>query len=305
MRNAIITGSTGLIGTAVVKFFISRGVNVLCLGRQPMDEYAVVRHFGAGLRYVDQDMADISALPSRLQGLPWAVDGKTVFLNFAWQGRKRLTDGTFTDQLNNAIHAAEAVKVAKILGCDCFINVGTLEETIIEKFLKDKGSVHYTLEQADYGLAKLASRDMCRMVAYLEKVDYVHTRLSVPLAADLSQGNYVASTLQKILLGEAYDEPHNEKPCDVILTDEIARAYYMIALKGINKADYFIGTSRLKTLKEIFLSVERLVQQLPDVPTSQVNQHWYALFDTAPLYNDTGFAAASYLEDEIKRKLQK
>ena len=303
MKKAIITGATGLVGSAVATYLAARGVNVLCLGRQCLDRPEVTRQFGDGATYLKLDMDEVIVLPERMKELSWTADSTTVFFHFAWRGQERLADGSFADQLDNAIHAAKAVRVAKILGCIRFVKAGTLEETLIEGFMRGMSEVPHISGQTDYALAKLAARDMCKVVAYLEKIDYVHTRLSVPLAPDLSRGTYIASTLKKIARGAVYAPPQNEQLFDILLTDDVARAYYMIGQKGRNKADYFIGTSKPATLEQYFAQFERMVRGLPVQRNQSVNADQAQFFDTRSLYQDTGFVASSGFDRIIRQIL--
>lgn len=303
MKKAIVTGATGLVGCAVAKYLASQGASVLCLGQQPLDQSKVSCLFGDGVAYLKLNMNEVAALPERVKELSWSSDSATVFFHFAWRGQERLADGSFSDQLDNAIYAAEAVRTAKMLGCIRFVNAGTLEETFIESFLQDAQDEPYRSEQTNYALAKLAARDMCKMVAYLEKIDYIHTRLSVPLAPDLSRGTYVTSTLKKISQGKKYEAPKNKKLFDIILTDDVARAYYMIGQKGRNKADYFIGTSKPATLKQYFAQFEKLVQGIPVQLDKPINDHRARLFDAQELHQDTGFVARKGFQDIIQRVL--
>jgi nucleoside-diphosphate-sugar epimerase len=301
VKKAIITGATGVVGSAVAKYLVSQGLSVLCLGRQALDQSNASRLFGDGATYVNLNMDEVEALPERMKELSWSSDSATVFFHFAWQGQERLADGSFADQLDNAIYAAEAVRIAKTLGCGRFINAGTLEETFMEIFLQARRDEPYRSGQTNYALAKLAARDMCKMVAYLEKIDYVHTRLSVPLAPDLSRGTYIASTLKKIAKGEVYEVPRNEQLFDIVLTDDVARAYYLIGQKGRNKADYFIGTSKPATLKQYFAQFEQLVQGVPIKLDEPIHDHHARFFDTQALHQDTGFVASASFQDIMQR----
>ena len=304
MKKAIITGATGLVGMAVARHLTSCGVDVLCLGRRQLDPALVSHHFGTGASYLNLALDRFAELPTRLAAMDWTADESTVFFHFAWGGQNRLTDGTFAEQLDNAIHAAEAVRTAKRIGCARFVNAGTVEETFVERFLEGSREVTYRSGQTDYALAKLAARDMCRMVAYLEKIDFVHTRLSVPLAPDLSRGTYVASTLKKIARGETYEAPQNEQLFDIVLTDDVARAYYLIGQEGRNKADYFIGTSRPATLKQYFAQFERLVRGEPAMPTESISDERVQIFSTHELQQETGFVASVGLEGLVFHPLK-
>ena len=297
MKKAIISGATGLVGMAVSKYLSSSGVETLCLGRHPMSPEEVCRNFGTGSHYLRLAMEDIASLPERVDLATWSPVTECVFFNFAWRGREKLADGSFGDQVKNAVHSAEAVRSAKKMGCVKFVNAGTLEESFTEKFLAGKSNQPYQAGQSDYALAKLASRDMCKMVAYLEKIDYVHTRLSVPLAPDLSRGTYVTETLKKIVEGKPYETPTSKQLFDIVFINDLARAYYLIGLNGKNKADYFIGTARPATLRQYFERFERLVNGNyfgePEMDVIDGAE----FFNTRDLYQDTGFIASTRFED--------
>ncbi len=301
MKKAIITGATGLIGTAVARHLVSLGIEVLCLGRQKLSPADINRLYGTGINYLRLDMEDIASLAERIDMIAWPPGDECVFFNFAWRGCKKLTDGTFGEQFKNAVQAAEAVRSAKKLGCIKFVNAGTLEETFVEQFLEQRSYHPYTSAQTDYALAKLASRDMCKMVAYLEKIDYVHARLSVPLALNLTQGNYVARTLKKISEGKPYDQPVNKQLLDIVYIDDVARAFSSIGISGKNKADYYIGTSTPATLGQYFEMFERFVNSNfsheTDIPAANHLEHR----NIETLYRDTGFIATTRFKEMINK----
>ncbi|MBS0617799.1 MAG: NAD(P)-dependent oxidoreductase [Spirochaetes bacterium] len=302
MKKAIITGATGLVGMAVARHLTSIGIEVLSLGRQNLSSEDISRSFGLGSRYLQLAMAEIALLAEHIELMEWSPGDECVFFNFAWQGRHKLTDGTFKEQLTNAVYSTEALRTAKKLGCIKFINAGTLEETVVEQFLLGKTDDPFQSTQTNYALAKLASRDMCKMVAFLEKIDYVHTRLSVPLAPDLTKGSYVATTLKKISEGVPYDRPKNMQLFDIILIDDVARAFYLIGLSGKNKADYFIGTSRPATLAQYFEAFESLVnirgsENADFVTPKNLNT---VNFETETLHRDTGFIATALFQNLLK-----
>ena len=175
------------------------------------------------------------------------------FYNLAWSGDVGLTGGSFSVQMKNALRSAHAVKFAKSVGCDLFVNAGSLEETFLERCLKNK--TPFQSSQVNYALAKLASRDMSRMVAYLEKINYIHTRTSAPVSPSL-EGGYIASTLKLIKEGRPYERPVNSNLFDIISTNVVADALRLIGCFGKQNSDYFIGTSKPLTLDDFFRKCE-------------------------------------------------
>ena len=295
MKQAIVTGSTGLVGSAVSRLLCSKGIKVLCLGRKKLTPDEIIDIFGSLVNYIPLPMSQIDSLPKKAKDRGWTFNDSAVFFNFAWSGQKRLTDGNYTIQLANAVCSAKAVKVARRMGCSKFINSGSMEETYLEEFLKKRKNQAYQSAQTYYGLAKLASRNMCKLVSYLEKIDYVHARMSVPLPSDLSGGGYVASSLMKIFRGEKFDPPKSESLFDIILVDEVARAFFLIGFEGQNKADYFIGTGKPQSLSDYFDDFSRLCQDQEITNASRPGNPNAYLFDTSLLEQDVSFTSCSSL----------
>lgn len=303
MQKAIITGSTGLLGMATARHLSDAGTPVLCIGRKSLSPSEIRHNFGHNATYLPLSMEKISSLEKETNKIEWDTNLDCIFYNFAWGGIKSLTDGTFEEQLKNAVHAAKAVKTAKEIGCSKFVNVGTLEETYVERHLKDQ-NLTYNVNQSNYALSKLASKNLCKMTAYLEKLDYVHTRLSAPLISDLSKGTYVASTLRKIFNGVPYEKPTNKQLFDIVLTEDIAKAFYLIGHHGKNKADYFIGTSQPDTLAGYFQKFEQGLKGLLETSlTREVSNN--NIFDTSELKLDTGFTPERNLLNVIKQIREK
>lgn len=261
------------------------GVNILCLGRQHLEQEKFREEYGCNTLYVFADMNNLDNVESVLSEKILEFGGDCVFFNFAWHGRHSLTDGELSDQMNNVHLAANAVKFSKKIGCRKFVNVGSMEETLIEEALR-KNELHSS-NQENYGLAKIASRDLCKITSYIEKIDYIHTRLSVPLSTEL-EGGYVASTLKSIKAKENYEMPRNQGLFDIISLDEVAVAYFLIGKHGRNTSDYFIGSSRPVTLKRFFQAAEVMFSESfsEDMFSEGIAEE---MFNTKKLEEDCGF----------------
>jgi len=289
MKKAIITGASGLVGRSLAKYLSLHGIDVLCLGRRNLDSEYLDGLFGADIEYMQLEMKNISQLPQKIRDIGWQIDNDCVFYNFAWGGMKALTDGSFDDQLRNAISSSLAIKVAKDIGCFKFVNSGTLEETYAQMHIAN-GSP-YTGSQANYAIAKLACRDMCAMTAYLEKINYIHTRLSAPISPDLSAGGFIPNTLKKIRNKENYEPAKNYQLFDIISTVDVAEAYYLIGLYGKNKADYFIGSGVPTKLNDYFLNFKQVNLGIPVEKKTYSPSDNLSFFSTELLHTDTGFIA--------------
>lgn len=292
MKKSIVTGASGLIGHNVINKLLANGIEVLAIGRKERvsSELYLDNNFD-NLSYCQLDLEHIELLPQKLDEMGWSVGDSCVFYHFAWSGSKTLTDGTIEDQLKNVYYSANAVKVAKTLGCTKFVNSGSLEETFVEKYLDYKWEIaEYHSNQGTYAVSKLSSRDMCLMTAYLEKIDYIHTRFSAVYNKDFSLNGYICSSLNKILKGEQVSLPQNNQLFDLISIDDLTKAYCLIGKNGKNKANYFIGTGEPLTLNNYFQRLENSVNGLNIKEKENLNLILsYEDFDISDLKNDTGF----------------
>ncbi len=300
MKKAIISGSTGLLGRALVKLLCLKGIELLCLGRKELDKRSCEEIFGSSaVKYLCLPMERILELKRKSEEVNWVTDNSCVFYNFAWSGEKKLTDGTFKSQLENVGNSANAITVANDLGCKKFVNAGTIEETFADSWFKNS-SKEFNSTQMNYSLAKIAARDMCKIVAYLCKIDYVHTRLSVPLDFTLQNGSYVANTLKKISKNIKYQKPTNSQLFDIISVEDVAKAYLLIGCHGKNKADYYIGSSRPATLEQFFNAFEKLLKTKNIKKTEKFFSNKSSFFNYSQLKQDTGFSPSSIFEDILK-----
>lgn len=286
-KQAIISGSSGLVGRKLAKLLVEKNFNVVCLGRNNLTKSEIKNLFEFEANYIPIEMSDILTLPSQIGSTDWDFNSEGVFYHFAWSGDTKLTDGTLDQQLQNVSFSTDALKVAKKLGCNKFVSSGSLEETYAESFL-DHTADTFKSTQTNYTIAKLTARDMLKITAYLEKIDFIHTRFSVPLDPLLEGKGYISSTLREIFQNRIFEEPKNKQLFDIIFLDDLANAFYQIGEKGKNKADYFIGTGKPITLNDYFRSYRDLLDG-KDIIHRNYGSNDCSIFNTFPLENDTGY----------------
>ena len=299
MKKAIVTGATGLIASGVVECLLDKAVDVLALGRRDISDSNISHLKGhKSLVYLQLEMSEIDKLLQFIEESNWSPGSDCVFYHFAWSGSHRLVDGSVQDQFNNVIYSANAVRVAAELSCTKFINAGSQEERFVEVYLRSYWKQQaYHSKMGVYGSAKVSARDMNLLLAYLKKIDYVHTRISVIVEERLKTNNYVNSVLRKIVNGEEFDPPLNNQLFDFISKEECAKIYYLLGKKGKNKSDYFLGTGRPMTLHEFFNEFSLHVHGKKVVDLKVPSPENWILeendFDNTNLINDTGITINS------------
>ncbi len=285
MEQAVVLGATGYVGSAVSKKLLGNNIPVVAIGRRSFEAArSVLPVDDKNLVYLQLDNKNLADLlnEKRIQG-----SARIVFYNFSWSGISRLTDGSLMDQLENVAYSSSAIKIAKQLGCAKYIHSGSQEETLFEKYLeKDEWkNKPYFQNSFPYAGSKLLTRDMNLFTAYLQKIDYIHTRFSVVLDPELSGTSYIAQTLKKIQQNEPYEPPKNQQLYEITDLDELAEAYVKIGFLGKNKSDYYIGLGHPQKLADYFEQFSS--SKFP--PQNGVTTPFHSLFDPAPLAKDTGF----------------
>ena len=100
MKKAIVAGSTGFIGSAIVRALLRENIDVLALGRRPWKDINPQRMTKSEiLTYLQIDTSKIRSLPNQIKKIGWEPGSSCVFYYFSWSGVNRLTDGTISDQL--------------------------------------------------------------------------------------------------------------------------------------------------------------------------------------------------------------
>ncbi len=305
MDSAVITGSTGLVGNALARRLAEAGVPVICVGRRVLTRSEATDAFpNRECTYVGLAESGIKSLPNALSELGHRIGSACVFYHCAWGGERSLTDGTFSSQFKNVNASADAVSAAQQMGCRLFVNVGSMEETLAEGHMRRTLHRPSPPNALNYAIAKLAARDACRIVAYLKKIDYIHTRLSVPLHDTLARGGYIPTTIRAIVEAQPYSPPKNPQLYDLISVAEVSRALHTIALHGRNTADYFIGTGAPRTLKDYFASAADVVAGRDGTAHTEMDGAVAKLFSSDPLAEDTGFRTTYTFERSIRNLVE-
>lgn len=254
MKNAIVIGANGYIGSEVVKKLLSKGIQVLAISRQEDDVFIKKFEINDNLNHLKLDLREIHLLPNKLQSKRWLVGDDCVFYNFSWEGDERLMDGNIEKQLENVNLLSKSILIASELKCVKFIDSGSIEETFAERYLMESwGKVEFNNRSSNYAISKITARDFCNLLGYLYKIDYVHTRFSATVDKTLSGTGYITTCFRNILNNNRLDEkPVNENLFDIIDLDDLTEAYYFLGKFGKNKVDYFIGSGFPQKLSDYF-----------------------------------------------------
>ena len=297
MKSAIVTGSNGFVGNAVVRELMEQGVNVVA-----------IIHNDNRTRLMDIDGLEIiSCNNSDVSNLLDFIDYGScdVFYHFAWAGSAGNLRSDYTVQIENAKNLLDAMVVSKKLGCSKFVAAGTIMESEVY------GAVHLDGNKPSpsyiYGAGKLSAHLMASALATQLDIDLIWAKITNTYGPGESSPRLVNTTIKKCMAGMSPEFTSGIQNYDFIYIDDLAHAFYLLGMYGKSHSSYIMGSSNAKPLKEFLLEMKDSIApeldfKFGDVPFSGVNLPLSA-FDTSTLEKDTGFrASVSFGEGCLRTK---
>lgn len=289
---AIVLGSTGFLGKALVNALINENIPVCALTRRDLssDFFEICDKSKANLLMIQKaDANEIEKLEANDQITEFTKEGDCVFYNLAWKGNSRLRDGSLAEQFANVTRASNAVITAAKIGCSKFIHVSTQDEVLYSDYLKDWKDRTFNKNDMPYAAAKLAAKEMCLIEAYINKIDFVNTRFSAVIDKELSSPSFIVTNLKNIKEGKEFVIPSNPLPLEINYLSDLAKAYVAIGKFGKNKGDYYIGQGELHTIKDYFLMAKSIKDNAARISPAEKDSPICSLFDNSTFINDTNF----------------
>lgn len=285
MKKVIVSGANGFVGGALVAELIKNNVQVAALDME-----------GHNDNLPDSDL--VKYYPFSLDN---AEEMKNVltdrdydtFFHFAWAGSAGEARANTSLQLKNAQWTVDCLRLAKDLGCNRFVNAGSIMELETIKAVFNEGNrpgLGYI-----YGSGKLAAHTMCKSVAANIGIDLVWAMITNAYGVGERSPRMVNTTIQKCIRGETPQFTAGTQNYDFVYIDDVARAFRLIGEKGKPFCEYLIGSSNAKPLKEFLLEMKEAIAPdldfiFGDIPFTGVNQPLED-FDCSITERDTGFRA--------------
>lgn len=283
MKNVIITGADGFVGSYTVQHFIENGCNVLALdmGDKPRRLKA-----NSKLQYMRCDISDTSSM---LTTIP--RDIYDTFIHFAWAGSAGEARIDYNLQMQNALNTVECLKTAKELGCSRFVCAGSIMEYEVEAAIHSQGS-HPGMGYI-YGMGKHIAHCLCKSVAANIGIDLIWPMITNAYGVGELSPRFVNTTLRKIIKKEPLQFTAATQNYDFVYVSDVAQAFYKVALNGKPFCEYMIGSGDAKPLKEFILEMVSscgpdAIPIFGDIPFTGTNMP-LSTFDISDIRNDCGF----------------
>jgi nucleoside-diphosphate-sugar epimerase len=296
VKTAVITGPTGVLGTALTKKMAEEKIEtyVIC---HPGSERTKTIISSPYIHKIECDLDDIKKLPERI-GKPCEV-----FFHLAWLGtQKNDNRQNMYMQNTNIKYMLDAVEAAHRLHCQVFIGAGSQAEYgRIDGAINPDSPIHPI---SGYGMAKLCAGQMTRAMCKTYGIRHIWPRILSIYGPGDAPKSLISVVIDTLLAGKKPSLTEGEQIWDYLYSGDAANAFYNMALKGKDGAVYVLGSGKTRPLKE-FIKIIRdeinpcLPLGLGDIPYLK-DQAMHLEADISELTADTGWKPYTSFEEGIK-----
>ena len=302
MKRAVVTGPTGVVGSALVKELMLSGYELLLLLREgsPHND----RVFALVKDYPDAQIRECSL--EHLKDFSFPDERKwDVFFHLSWGGTKGKDRFDPYIHNKNVEYALDAVALAGRLGCECFLGTGSQAEygRSIKRLTPD------TLPRPEnaYGIGKLSAGHMTRELCRQLGIRHVWTRILSVYGPNDGEKTLITYLVNSLKNKERPVSTAGEQVWDYLYSEDAARALRLIAEKGRDGETYLVASGKERLLKDYIWELRDVVAPGADIGLGEVpygeRQVMHLTADISKTTADTGFRPEISFADGIRRML--
>lgn len=276
IKRIVLTGPTGVLGLAIIRYMVQIGVEVYAICRPNSKRINNIPKSPL-VHIVECDMNNILDLSNYID------KSCDAFFHFAWAGTES-PENRFNMELqaDNIKYSLKAVKVAHALSCKVFIGAGSQAEYgRVEGIISPSTP---TNPDSGYGFAKLCAGQMTRVMCQQLGITHIWTRIISTYGIGDSPNTLISVIVDNLLKGVTPALTKCEQVWDYLYADDAAHAFYRLAEDGHDGSIYVIGSGQTKTLKEFAETIR-----------DEINPSLLLGFGRRPYYKDQ----AMHLEADI------
>lgn len=300
IESAVLTGPTGVLGTALIKTLAEAGVEtyVVCHCGSPRNA-SILEH--PCIHKVECNMEEIDRLPELI--------GKSVeaFFHLAWLGTQVNSNRmNMYLQNTNVKQALDTVYVAKQLGCKVYVGAGSQAE-----YGRIDGVIHPDSPVnpiSGYGMAKLCAGQMTRALCKEFGIRHIWPRIVSVYGKNDAPKTLVNTLIRTLQEGKKPKLTAGEQLWDYLYADDAGEALYLMADMGKDGAVYVLGSGQIRKLKDFMLDIRDVVNKdislgLGEIPYLP-DQAMHLEADIATLTKDTAWVPKTSFREGIQQLVQ-
>lgn len=296
MKNVIVTGANGFIGSSLIKKLVDKEVNVIALDISFQNSKLPVSNL---ITQVETSLDNVEAL---LQIIPNAE--YDAMYHLAWAGVNGPAKADPVIQLKNAEMAMNCASVSKKLGVKKLLCAGTIAERATESL----SNLKTTSGGMMYGVAKHCTHLMLETYCKNIGLDFVWMQFSNIYGPTNKTGNLVSYTIGELKKGNEATFGPALQPYDFIYVDDLIETVFRLGNSKTTNNTYFLGSGEPRILKEYLLEIGKIagLPELVQIGKRPDDGIVYSMemFDTTLLNREIGEYVTRTFADGIRETLK-
>lgn len=300
MKRAVITGGTGMLGAALIRLLIEKGVEVLVIVRPNSKRISSIPDSNY-VKIIECDLNNLLSLKDKIN------ETYDAFFHFGWDGTYGEARNDMYIQNKNVSAVLDAVTLAESIGCTVFLGAGSQAEYGRVDNIKLGPDVP-TSPETGYGIGKLCAGQMSRIMCSQKGMKHIWFRILSTYGPYDGIHTMVMSGISKMLNGERPQYTKGEQMWDYLYCDDAANAFYLAAEKGKDGSIYCIGSGQVRPLHEYITIIRDSIDENIEIGFGEIpyydKQVMYLCADIDALKKDTGFEPKVSFEEGIKKTIE-
>jgi nucleoside-diphosphate-sugar epimerase len=239
IKKIVITGATGMIGSAITRQALEKGMEVLCIARKDTNRLDNIPK-SEKVKMFFADLSEYTSLD--------ISEKYDVFFHLAWDKTFGASRDDVDIQLINIQYTLDAVRLAQRLGCSVFVGAGSQAEYgIVSEPLKPDTPVN---PQSGYGIAKYAAGKLSKLLCAQFGIRFNWLRILSVFGPFDGSHTLIMYAIHELRTGHSPEFTKCEQIWDYLYCDDAARAFLAVGEKGIDGRVYPLGSGNQKKLSQ-------------------------------------------------------
>ncbi len=293
MKSLIITGATGMIGTAVVREAIKRKYRAVCIVHRGSPRIANIP-CSPLVSVVECDIDEYVSL--------YLNEKYDACIHLAWDKTSVSGRDDVDIQLKNIQYTLDAVRLAHRSGCSVFIGAGSQAEYGIQSVpLAEDLPVQ---PESGYGIAKYTAGRLSAMLCRQLGMRFNWMRILSVYGKNDGENTLISYVIREISSGRSPRLTNCEQIWDYLNCDDAAKAFFAVLDKGKDGKVYPLGSGKGRRLSSYVEDIRGSIDPALSISFGEKDyyphQPMYLVADISELTEDTGWKPEIRFKDGIK-----
>lgn len=293
MKSLIITGATGMIGSAIVEQAVAQGYFCTCIVRKGTKRRSNIQ-VSSLVNIVECNIDEYASIKEEIHG--------DVFIHLAWEKPFGNERDNVDLQLKNVNYTLDAVRLAKKCGCSVFIGAGSQAEYGVQ-------AVDLTPElpvqpESGYGIAKYTAGKLSKMLCQQLGIRFNWLRILSVYGQKDNSYTLISYVINELKNCKSPELTRCEQDWDYLNCKDAARAFLAVAENGIDGKFYPLGSGKGRKLSEYIKDIQKVTNPTIELGFGKKDyyphQPMHLVADISELTNDTGWKPEIEFADGIK-----